>query len=254
MAFDTTGRVHYEGKTNENVTAKILNKKKVYPQKVEVRGGTKCLEDAVAGDQLISIKHKAGITNGSYDYANLSSAVKDGLLGNTFDHFLSNIKELRQLPKSLRSDDDFILKVRDSFSALCELSLNSFTSDQVIEVLKRGLIERYLGVDVVINDSKIKELFKFAAEQHPVFGYIANGYSAVLTTTRAAKSSRMIHFVDAEGNVYDCGLRIRVTSNNGIKAFLGLSKANKNSQVVIKLQQDKVKNLLESVQAEVYTY
>lgn len=252
--FDTTGRVHHEGKKNENVTAQILNEKNVYPHEVEVRGGTKCLEDAVAGDQKISIKHKAGITNGSFDWANLSSAVKDGLLGNTFDHFLSNMKELRQLPKSLRLDEEFRQKVDGSFKDLCELSLDSFTSDQVIEVLKRGIIERYLGVDVVINDSKIKELYKFAADQHPIFDYITKGYSAVLTTTRAAKSSRMIYFVDQDGNVYDCGLRIRVTSNNGIKAFLGVSTANSNSQVVIKLQQDKVAKLLEEVKAEVYSY
>jgi len=54
--------------------------------------------------------------------------------------------------------------------------------------------------------------------------------------------------------VYDCGLRLRVTSNNGINAFLGNSKANRNSQVVIKLQQDKVANLLQQVNAQKVTY
>ena len=44
----------------------------------------------------------------------------------------------------------------------------------------------------------------------------------------------------------DTGLRLRLTSNNGIKAFLGLSKANKSSQVVLKLQQDGISNLLET--------
>jgi hypothetical protein len=63
-----------------------------------------------------------------------------------------------------------------------------------------------------------------------------------------------VYFVDAEGNVYDCGLRLRVTSNNGINAFLGTSKANSNSQVVIKLQQDKVKQLLQQVEAERVQY
>jgi hypothetical protein len=64
----------------------------------------------------------------------------------------------------------------------------------------------------------------------------------------------MVYFVDADGEVYDCGLRLRVTSNNGINAFLGTSKANRNSQVVIKLQQDKVKQLLQQIGAEVTTY
>jgi hypothetical protein len=64
----------------------------------------------------------------------------------------------------------------------------------------------------------------------------------------------MVYFVDADGNVYDCGLRLRVTSNNGINAFLGTSKANRNSQVVMKLQQDKVANLLQQVGADVTVY
>ena len=55
--------------------------------------------------------------------------------------------------------------------------------------------------------------------------------------------------------VHDTGLRLRVTSNNGIKAFLGISKANKSSQVVLKLQQDKVQELVngaEGVQVIAY--
>jgi len=63
-----------------------------------------------------------------------------------------------------------------------------------------------------------------------------------------------VYFVDQQGKVYDCGLRLRVTSNNGINAFLGTSKANRNSQVVIKLQQDKVKQLLQQVGARVTVY
>ena len=250
MTYDTTGRVHYEGVKNEDVTVLILNEKKIYSETVEKRGGTKCKEDAVAGDKKISIKRKAGITNGSFDW--LNSSIYNDVLGDTFDHFLSNMKELRQMPESLRSDEDFVLKIRDSFNALCELALDKLNSAQVIEILQRGFIEKYLGFDVVINDSKIKDLFKFAAEQHPAFAYIANGYSAVLKGN--GKSSRMVYFVDAAGNVYDCGLRLRVTSNNGINAFLGNSKANSNSQVVIKLQQDKVKQLLQQVSAERVQY
>jgi hypothetical protein len=156
------------------------------------------------------------------------------------------------MPDSLRSDEEFVLKIRDSFNALCELSLDSLTSAQVIEILQRGLIEHNAGFDLVINDTKTSELYVFAAEQHPAVGYIQKGYSVVLKGN--GKSSRMVYFVDAEGNVYDCGLRLRVTSNNGINAFLGASKANRNSQVVIKLQQDKVGKLLQEVNARCDAY
>lgn len=248
--YNTTGLSHREGVKNEDVTVRILNEKKIYPATVEKRGGTKCKEDAVAGYQRISIKRKDGITNGSFDWFN-TSAYND-VLGDTFDHFLSNMKELRQMPESLRSDEDFVLKIRDGFNALCELALDSLTSEQVTEILRRGLIDANCGFDVVINDTKTSEIYVFAADQHPAHDYISNGYSIVLKGN--GKSSRMIYFVDAEGNVYDCGLRLRVTSNNGINAFLGTSKANRNSQVVIKLQQDKVQHLLRSVNASVTTY
>jgi predicted Zn-dependent peptidase len=132
------------------------------------------------------------------------------------------------------------------------LALDTLTSPQVTEILRRGLIEHNAGFDVVINDTKTSELYKFSAEQHPAVAYIAMGYSIVLKGN--GKSSRMVYFVDADGEVYDCGLRLRVTSNNGINAFLGTSKANRNSQVVIKLQQDKVKQLLQQIGAEVTTY
>jgi hypothetical protein len=250
MTYKTDGSVHHGGVKNEDLTVQILNEKQIYSETVEKRGGTKCKEDAVAGDKKISIKRKEGISNGSFDWFN-TSAYND-VLGDTFDHFLSNMKELRQMPESLRSDEEFVLKIRDSFNALCELSLDSLTSAQVIEILQRGLIEHNAGFDLVINDTKTSELYVFAAEQHPAVGYIQKGYNIVLKGN--GKSSRMVYFVDAEGNVYDCGLRLRVTSNNGINAFLGTSKANRNSQVVIKLQQDKVGKLLQEVNAHCDAY
>jgi hypothetical protein len=250
MTYKTDGSVHYGGVLNEDLTVRVLNELKLYPFEVEKRGGTKCTEDAVAGPKKISIKRKEGITNGSFDWFN-TSAYND-VLGDTFDHFLSNMKELRQLPESLRSDEEFILKIRDGFNALCELALDSLTSDQVIEILKRGLIADKTGFDLAINDTRTSELYVFLADNHPAFDYVSRGYSVVLKGN--GKSSRMIYFVDQDGNVHDCGLRIRVTSNNGINAFLGNSKANKSSQVVIKLQQDKVKNLLSITGAQVYGY
>jgi len=250
MTYKTDGSVHHGGVKNEDLTVQILNEKQIYSETVEKRGGTKVKEDAVAGTQKISIKRKEGITNGSFDWFN-TSAYNDAL-GDTFDHFLSNMKELRQMPESLRTDEEFVLKIRDAFNSLCELALDTLTSAQVTDILQRGLIEHNAGFDLVINDTKTSEIYKFAADQHPAVDYISKGYSIVLKGN--GKSSRMVYFVDQQGEVYDCGLRLRVTSNNGINAFLGNSKANRNSQVVIKLQQDKVAQLLRSVAADVTVY
>lgn len=247
--FKTDGSVHHGGVKNEDQTIQILNELKVYDDLVEKRGGTKQKADAVAGDKPISIKRKKGITNGSFDWFNTSKY--NDVLGDTFDAFLSSMKEFRSFPKSVTQDDDFILKVRDNFNQLCETCLDSLDSEQVIEILQRGLCDANAGFDVAINDVEVDSLFIFPFENHPAVDYIKRGYTVSLQGK--GKSSRKVLFSDGI-NVYDCGLRLRVTSNNGINAFLGLSKANSNSQVVIKLQQDKVKQLLSSTQSTKYDY
>lgn len=247
--FKTDGSVHHGGVKNEDQTIQILNELKIYSSTVEKRGGTTQKADAVAGDQKISIKRKEGIANGSFDWFNTSKY--NDVLNDTFNDFLSSVKEFRTLPKDLIKDDEFILKVRDNFNQLCELSLDTLSSDQVIEILRRGLIDANADFDVVITDTKTDTLYVFGAEQHPAVEYINRGFTAVLQGK--GKSSRKVLFSDGI-NLYDCGLRIRVTSNNGINAFLGLSKANSNSQVVIKLQQDNVKQLLTDTKAKKYDY
>lgn len=247
--YKTDGSVHHGGVKNEDKTISILNELKIYSSIVEKRGGTTQKADAVAGDKKISIKRKEGITNGSFDWFNTSKY--NDVLGNTFDAFLSNMKEIRSLPKEIIKDDEFVLKVRDNFNQLCEVALDTLSSEQIINILQRGLVDANAEFDVVVTDTKTDMLYIFNAEQHPAIGYINKRYTAILQGK--GKSSRKVLFSDGI-NVYDCGLRIRVTSNNGIKAFLGISKANHNSQVVIKLQQDKVKQLLTDTNAKKYDY
>jgi hypothetical protein len=249
MGFKTDGSVHHGGVKNEDLTVRILNEHKIYPATVEKRGGTKCKEDAVAADKKISIKRKEGIKNGSFDWFN-TSAYND-VLGDTFTKFIASVKEARNLPKSIRFDDEFITHVRDNFNELCEQALDTLSAEQIVNVLQRGLIDNNSGFDVVVNDTKSQEIYIFSADDHPAVSYIERGFIPVLKGN--GKSSRKVIFTDG-ATEYDCGLRIRVTSNNGINAFLGNSKANSNSQVVMKLQQDKVANLLEQVAATVTVY
>ena len=247
--FKTDGSVHHGGINNEKETIKILNEIRIYDEIVEKRGGTTQKADAAAGNKKISIKRKEGVSNGSFDWFNTSKY--NDVLGDTFQLFLSNVGKLRTIPKNIIENEEFIFKIRDDFNTLCESSLNTLTSDQIIDILRRGLIDANTGFDVVVNDTKINKLYIFGAEQHPAVGYINQGFFALLKGK--GKSSRKVLFSDGI-NVYDCGLRIRVTSNNGINAFLGLSKANRNSQVVIKLQQDAVKKLLTSTNSKQYDY
>jgi hypothetical protein len=250
--FDKTGKSDRQGRQNEKFTVSVLNEKKVYPHEVEHRGGTRVKEDAVAGPIPISIKRMESINSGSHDWANLSSAVQDGLLGNTFDDFLAQVKELRQLPKEIRLDQEFKAKVSEKFDALCCSSFDFFNSENILKVLKKGLIDPCKDFDAAINDVGTKNLYIYPINRHPVFEYVNKEYTAYLKGD--ADKSRTIYFKDFNNNHYDTGIRIRVVSNNGISAFLGISKANSNSKVVIKLQQDKVSKLLRVVDPKVVSY
>ena len=116
----------------------------------------------------------------------------------------------------------------------------------------RSLIQ-HRDMDVVINATDNRTLYKFKVEQHPVVKLLEDRAGIVLQG--GGKSSRTIYFVTAEGNVVDCGLRLRVTSNNGINAFLGNSKANKNSSVCDEsYSKTKVRNLIDNTNADYYNY
>ena len=251
--YDTTGKSDREGKANETFTVKVLNEKKVYPDEVEHRGGPRLKEDAVAGLQKISIKRMENINSGSHDWGNISSAVSDGLFGDTFDEFLAQIKELRKLPKDIRTDKEFKLKVSEKFDSLVPKSFDYFNSDNIIKVLKKGLIDACADFHVAVNDIATSKIYLYPANRHPVFEYVEKGFTAYLKGN-VEKKSRTIYFKDSEGNEYDTGIRMRVCNNNGISAWLGVSKCNSNSQVVIKLQQDKVARLLRSVNPQEISY
>tara|TARA_R100000152_G_C6712531_1_gene139897 strand:- start:55 stop:816 length:762 start_codon:yes stop_codon:yes gene_type:complete len=242
---------HKLGVDNEHLTIKLLNRLEIYPDVVIHLGGTQNKADAIAGDKKISIKHKKSLASGSFDWFNTSK--HNAILGDTFDNFIANTKELRTMPKSITTESQFVLKIRDNFNELCEQSLDSLTSTQINEILECGLKQGNDGYDIIINDTESCNLYKFEIEQHPAVKYIKLGYTPLLVGS--GKSSRKIVFKDDNGNIHDnTGLRLRVTNNNGINAFLGNSKANKNSQVVMKLQQDGIKNLVDTTKAQKIGY
>jgi len=196
-----------------------------------------------------TIKHKKGVKNGSFDWIN-TSKVSD-VVGDTFAPFLDQIKEYRKLPQSQRSAVSFVKQVRQDFNNVCSGVLDSFTAEQLVSFIQTQMIDANSQMMLALNDTVNRNLYVYQADNHPAVRYIQLGYTPFLKGK--AKGSRRLLFTDGVKE-YDCGLRIRVTSNNGVKAFLGLSKANRNSQVVFKLQQDKVAKLLQEVKAEVYTY
>jgi hypothetical protein len=253
MTFPIGARVHYEGIKNEELSKQLKQDLGLASDKIYLLGGTKNKADAYDPDPGFDIlwtdKHKKGIKNGSFDWIN-TSKVSD-VVGDTFIPFLEQIKEYRQLPESQRSAVSFVKQVRSNFNNLCSGVLDSFAEDQLTTFVQTQMIDANSKMMVSVNDTEAKNFYVYSADNHPAVCYIQQGYTPFLKGR--AKGSRRLLFTDGVSE-YDCGLRIRVTSNNGIKAFLGLSEANKNSQVVFKLQQDKVAKLLESVNADCYSY
>jgi hypothetical protein len=247
--FKTDGSVHHGGVKNEAKTVDILNSLNLYSEHVETRGGTKVKEDAVAGDKKISIKKKEGISVGSFDWFNTSKY--NYLFGESFSGFLGKMKQMRDLPAEVRSDEEFVSLTRSMFNDTCEEALENLTAEDITNILTEGFCKDNEAMDIVINDVKVKKLYIFQIANHPAFKLLNEGFTPVLKG--AGKSSRQILFTNGK-DTYNVGLRLRVTSNNGINAFLGLSKANKNSQVVVKLQQDDVKGLVEKAHSQVYAY
>ena len=202
--FNTTGQVHFSGIKNEFETIKLLNEWAIYPDTVTHLGGTKQKEDAEAGKQGISIKHKKGLNSGSFDWVNTSK---------TFP---------------LIADDHF-----DTFNTWVRVIRNSKTDLQ------------QNSIDVVINDTKAGVLYHTPNYGLRSVQLIERGFEVETVPTDKIATSRKLVLRRGVYTV-DTGLRLRLTSNNGIKAMLGISKANKSSIPVLKLQQDNIQRLVNS--------
>ena len=172
------------------------------------------------------------------------------IFGSHFDSFKFMIKTLRK--ENINSRQYAVDGVRQQFASLCSDAFDVLTKNQVCELIIDAISD---GIDYVfVNDKENNILYQFDPENHPAIKFAKECDSIELISSKKAKSSRKVVFIK-DGVKYDYGIRLRITSNNGITAFLGLSKSNKNSQVVLKLQQDAVHKLVkEYIKCETISY
>lgn len=249
--FNTSGKVHHTGVQNEKDTVAIINELNICGETVAHLGGTKHKADSKGNTTAQSIKLKQSLNTGSYDYINTS---KCNLFGDHFASFIATVKQYRSLPQSVISDDTFVTGIREQFASLCADAIDNLTTEQLVSFLTESMITDHSDIThMVITDNSTHKLYVWPPTSHPCVHYLNSGYTPKLVRGKGQSSAKVL-FTDNKGTVLDCGLRLRVTSNNGIKAFLGLSKSNRNSQIVIKLQQDKIHKLMETVSPTVYTY
>ena len=237
--FNTTGQVHFSGIKNEHETIKLLNEWKIYSDTVTHLGGTKQKEDAEAGKQGISIKHKKGLNSGSFDWVNTSKTfplIADG----HFDTFNTWVRVIRNSKTDLQQNS--IDVVRDEFNRVCNLGLKLIRQSDLQAFVINSLFN---DLDVVINDTKAGVLYHTPNYGLRSVQLIEKGFEVETVPTDKISTSRKLVLRRGVYTV-DTGLRLRLTSNNGIKAMLGISKANKTSIPVLKLQQDNIQRLVNS--------
>ena len=249
MTFQTNGSVHHSGVANEHDTIDLLNDHQVFTETVTHLGGTRNKADAMAGTKRISIKHKAGLKNGSFDWVNTSQT--DALLDSSrFDDFRAFVGIARNWGTAER--EAIVTETRDLFNEVCNAALDSITSETLTAWLRSELIDANHGMSMVINDTAAQRCYIMGHDALLSARCLQDGFTAHLVSGRGTTSRRIV--LKRMGQTIDTGLRLRVTSNNGIRAFLGLSKANRNSQVVLKLQQDKVAAMINDADAQVLCY
>ena len=154
MTFKTDGSTHTHGIKNEHEVIAILNERGIFNEQVTHLGGTKNKADALAGSKKISIKHKKGINNGSFDWVN-TSKVEALTNRDQFQEFLLTVA-------SLRFTDDAASQVepmREIFANLCRVGLDSIESDALTAWLHDQLINANSNMAMVISDTLTDKVY-----------------------------------------------------------------------------------------------
>jgi len=261
MAFRTDGSSHHEGVKNEKVLCEILNTDRELAEafvpdlhdgveySVEQIGGTTGKTDLRMSLGLppqtknISVKRKKGTSVGSYDYVNSTSPISSN----------PNFAALRALCKSFKCgfqpETEVIESARSQVTEALTAQRSKLTSKELINILVAHVIEAYDEIDLIlVNDVVAHNLYGFAPSALPFFKYMRGQHREAFIRENGKKSGTVI-FKDIDGAEYDFGIRLRFETNNGIQAMFGGRPKPKNnsSSPTIKIQQDNVKRMLESI-------
>lgn len=278
MSFLTDGSSHRDGIKNEEKTRDFLQqhayKYFLHLEKekyiVKRMGGTTNKADNVIisddGHRIeISDKHKKNLSSGSVDYINTGKPINEKIESGRFNHLneiKERVKEIRQKPLSER--EEVLESFRKEVSNAGYEALRELDSSELIDFLYRYVIKPNEHLQILITEGKSEKRFLWHISQHPVVKLLEDGYVPTLKIRKNATSAP-IKFVKGDGDEeIDCGLRIRILTNNGVGALLntheawnaqpasffaieGNKKKNTNSSFVLKIQQDKVHTLLDDM-------
>lgn len=247
MTWVTDGSVHHSGIATEEKIVELINNSSEISSICAGRqlengwakqiGGTRHKQDVEVYDysmpnfkQDVSAKNKENIDSGSHDWINSSRAYKREVQ--------AYCPAVNQAYDRAKTGIDSVDTTRKNLNAAINESWDNIPENVIQNLIREYISEPNKDMRMVILEKKSKTLFAYNFRDTKLYKY-ASG-NAKITLSGKGKTSRKVLF-DGE----DIGLRMRIVTNNGIKALLGLSKSNKSSQLVVKFQQDKVRNLLE---------
>jgi len=251
VAYRTDGSSHRTGVKSEIELQRLMQESRKMASEicgtnleeggyeVVAKGGTQFKEDLTVQteDKRINISHKKKkkLSTGSFDWLNTTKDVPQS-------------EKLKSLARKLRDSNCSVRRARSVFNEACNQTLNNLSSDDIKKIIHDNVISKYDNIDritIKVEDKNI--IYSFPPDAIPFFEAVRNPDVSIKTAGRG-KTSRRLQFISRDGQeLLDYGLRIRLTTNNGITAMLGKSKKNKYSSPVIKLQQDKVHKLVESM-------
>ena len=250
MPYNTDGGSHRDGVRNEQRIVDYLNTSNgrglnlhaLFDQKglqfIQI-GGTKSVSDmdirSSTGEKVCGVSinnHKQG----SYDYVNTSK-----LHEYLPDNVVTAIKQgVAAIKVKYNGDESKLPEARKEVEDLLERAFARISPNIIKSILQ--MINARNPKLVIINDIKDKKLKCYHESSFTELS--VEPYKA--TNTYALKSTRAKTSRQICRNGVVTNLRVRIVLNNGVKALIGLSKANKHSIPVIKIQQDNVNALLES--------
>ena len=240
---------HQKGIKNEVWMCQFLTEVNNYGCEVRHKGGTKVVEDGDTenGDR-VSIKKWKGAT---HDWYNSSPLAREIGLNDLIKPFIEQFKkDIKNVP--VDEHETFRHQEEDKLKEVIAESLDEFCTQELADAVLSNFISHTEGMDVAVTDVKHKKVHVYKFDEHPAVVYHNKGYKPVIVSKSGKKKCSRNIFMEKDGDRIDVGLRIRFTNNNGLKPYTQEGSPNKSTIGVIKLQQDGVKNILESVDSVKY--
>jgi len=256
--FKKDGSTHHSGIQNEHSIVEFLNKidsvigNHIRPTKDHIlthKGGTQSKADAVVINTItsqeeftLSIKnHKTG----TFDWLNSTKGFPEEI-----QHLLKErTKEIRDSYKNHENIEISRTELDTMFATvLGELKNN----DSFIKNILKSIYDKYTD-GIIIRQEKENQVIYFDKSQLTEL-QVFNDYSYSLKHNEGTCSAQIMRknsSHSSEQEEINTHLRIRLVLNNGVNALVGTSSKNKNSVPCLKIQQDRVDELIDKIEKKI---